>query len=165
MTTIDMSDALRKAEEREKGFGRCAICMSENTLKFNENPKGPSVHSQNFNHPPLLFTFYSENLTHFFHSIFPTYPPPLPLQSDTTSTATISTHLHLNKVFILTHSRTYNITPSFFLTGSVQRPLLLLSCSHVFHEQCVLTFEEFLRSSDVSMLVINAILETATFDV
>jgi hypothetical protein len=32
----------------------------------------------------------------------------------------------------------------------VQRPLVLLSCSHVFHKQCVLHFEDFLVDSDVS---------------
>ena len=39
---IFTSDALCKAEIREKGFGRCAICMSENTpnFNFNENSKG-----------------------------------------------------------------------------------------------------------------------------
>jgi hypothetical protein len=32
----------------------------------------------------------------------------------------------------------------------VHRPLVLLSCSHVFHKQCVLHFEDFLVDSDVS---------------
>jgi hypothetical protein len=35
-------------------------------------------------------------------------------------------------------------------TKRVHRPLVLLSCSHVFHKQCVLHFEDFLVDSDVS---------------
>jgi hypothetical protein len=35
------------------------------------------------------------------------------------------------------------------------RPLVLLSCSHVFHKQCVLHFEDFLVDSDVSQNLLS----------